>query len=61
MQLDKICEEMADHIVAMAKIDGFKDYARQRMRELVSEQSGLFVNLPALVKQQLENENERNS
>ena len=54
MQLDKICEEMADHIVAMAKVDGFKDYARQRMRELVSSESGLFVNLPALVKQRLE-------
>lgn len=58
MQLDKICDEMADHIVRMALIDGFKDYARQRMRELVSCSSGLFVNLPALVKEKL---NERNS
>lgn len=56
MQLDNICEEMADHIVAMARIDGFKDYARQRMKELVSDQSGLFDNLSALVKQKLENE-----
>lgn len=53
MQLDKICEEMADHIVAMAKVPGFRDYARQRMRELVSSESGLFVNLPALVKEKL--------
>lgn len=53
---------MAEHIVRMALIDGFKDYARERLRELVSEKSGLFDNLSALVKQKLsETENERNS
>lgn len=53
MQLDKICEEMADHIVAMAKVAGFKDYARQRLKELVSQEQGLFDNLSALVKEKL--------
>jgi hypothetical protein len=49
---------MADHIVAMAKVPGFRDYARQRMRELVSQEQGLFVNLPALVQEKLK-ENEK--
>jgi len=54
MQLDKIAEQMADHIASMAKIEGFKDYARERLKELVRCKSGLFDNLPALVKQRLE-------
>lgn len=61
LNLETIADEMADHIVAMSKIDGFKDYARQRLKELVSQEQGLFDNLSALVKQKLETENERNS
>ena len=59
MQLDKICDEMADHIVAMSKVDGFKDYARQRLKELAQEP--IFDGIIELVKTKLETENERNS
>ena len=55
---ETIANDMAEHIAAMARIPGFRDYARQRLKELVSEPQGLFVNLPALVKEKL---NERNS
>jgi len=54
MQLDKIAEQMADHIANMARVEGFKDYARERLKELVRCKSGLFDNLSALVKQRLE-------
>lgn len=51
--LETIENDMANHIVRMARVDGFKDYARERLRELVSEKSGLFDNLSALVKEKL--------
>lgn len=57
LNLETIADEMAEHIVAMSKVDGFKDYARQRMRELVSEQSGLFDSLNQLVKEKLSKDN----
>ena len=53
LNLETIVDEIADHIVAMSKIDGFKDYARQWMKELISSESGLFDNLSALVKEKL--------
>ena len=53
MQLDKIADEMADHIANMARVPGFKDYARERLKELVSDQNGLFDRLNQLVKEKL--------
>ena len=54
MQLDKIREDMANHIVAMSKVDGFKDYARQRLKEL--SQEPIFDGIIDMVKTKLENE-----
>lgn len=54
MQLDKIREDMANHIVAMSKVDGFKDYARQRLKEL--SQEPIFNGIIEIVKTKLENE-----
>jgi len=45
---------MADHIANMARVPGFRDYARERLKELVSMEKELFGNLPALVKIRLE-------
>lgn len=54
---EKYLDQLADHFARMAQVDGFKDYARQRLRELVKDESGMFTKLPALVKEKLENFN----
>lgn len=59
LNLETIADEMADHIVAMAEVDGFKDYARQRLKELAKEP--IFDGIIELVKTKLEKLNERNS
>jgi hypothetical protein len=56
LNLETIADEMADHIANMARVPGFKDYARERLKELVRTEKELFGNLPALVKQRLEKE-----
>lgn len=54
LNLETIADDMADHIANMARFEGFKDYARERLKELVRCKSGLFDNLPALVRERLE-------
>jgi len=52
MNIEQIRETQANIIVQMAQIEGWKDYARQRLRELMKEP--LFEGLDKLVKQKLE-------
>ena len=54
LNLETIADKMADHIASMAKIEGFRDYARERLKELVREEQELFGNLSALVRERLE-------
>jgi hypothetical protein len=52
MQLDKIKNDMADWIVIMAKNEGSKDYARERLKELAKDP--IFDGIIELVKQKME-------
>jgi hypothetical protein len=50
MQLDSLVTDIAKHFIEMGKVDGFRDYAKQRYLELLKDQSGLWDNLPAEIK-----------
>ena len=50
MQLDSLVTDMAKHFIEMGKVEGFRDYAKQRYLELLKDQSGLWDNLPAEIK-----------
>lgn len=54
MDFSQIKNDMTDHIVAMSKVDGFKDHARLRLKELAQEP--IFDGIIEIVKTKLENE-----
>ena len=51
IDFDKLKNEMADWIVVMAKNEGSKDYARQRLKEI--SQDPIFFGIVELVKEKL--------
>lgn len=51
-----VLSKIADSIVEMSQKED-KEPARQLLRELVKDKSGMFTKLPALVKEKLENFN----
>jgi hypothetical protein len=50
MDYQQLVTDMAKHFIQMGKVDGFRDYAKQRYLELLKDQSGLWDNLPAEIK-----------
>ena len=50
MSFDQVVTDMAKHFIEMGKVDGFRDYAKQRYLELLKEGGDLWDNLPAEIK-----------
>ena len=52
--MNEIYEQMVQHIVTMAKTQGWLDHARLRAKELEKCESGLFSGIVAEVRKRLE-------
>jgi len=50
MDYQQLVTDMAKHFIEMGKVDGFRDYAKQKYLELLKDQNGLWDNLPAEIK-----------
>jgi len=50
LNFEQLVTDMAKHFIEMGKVDGFRDYAKQRYLELLKDQSGLWDNLPTEIK-----------
>jgi hypothetical protein len=51
VDFEQLADDMANHIVKMSKVEGFKDYARQRLKDLSKEP--LFSDIVERVKEKL--------
>jgi hypothetical protein len=50
--------ELVTHILTMADNPGFVDYARARVKELMEQEPALFVDLPDLLKAEMQKRKE---
>lgn len=51
---EQLIQRLADHYSTMALNPGSIDHARHRVRLLKEDESGLFVDLPRLVKERID-------
>ena len=54
MQLNDIVIDTAKHIAKMSQNPATVDHARWRLKELMQDQSGLFVNIKELTLKEIE-------
>jgi len=54
---EQLIQRLADHYSTMAMNPGSIDHARHQVRLLRDDESGLFKDLPELVKQRIEEKN----